>query len=207
MSLRVVGAGLGRTGTMSLKLALEQLLDAPCYHMLEVFEHPEHVEMWHRAALGDMPDWDALFAGYGAAVDWPMASFWYEISEAYPDALILLSVREPDAWWKSAHDTIFQAISRPPADGADPAWFDMVMAFMRERFTADLSDEQAAKAAYVRHNDDVRRRAPKDRLLEYRTGDGWRPICDAFGVPVPDAPFPHANTTEEFRNRVAMDGS
>src|SRR5690242_16311928 len=97
MTLRVVGAGLGRTGTHSLKLALEQLLGAPCYHMAEVFEHPEHVPLWDQATRGEMPDWDALFDGYGAAVDWPMAAFWREIGEAYPDALILLSVRDADS--------------------------------------------------------------------------------------------------------------
>jgi hypothetical protein len=207
MSLRVVGAGLGRTGTHSLKLALEQLLGAPCYHMIEVFEHPEHIAWWQHAADGDMPDWDAVFEGYDAAVDWPVASFWREISEAYPDALILLSERDPDSWWKSANDTIFNFVKGPPPEDGDNAWFDMVSTMMRNRFTAALGDESAAKAAYVRHNDDVRRTAPKDRFLEYRTGDGWAPICDALGVAVPDAPFPHVNTTEEFRTRAGLDAS
>ena len=87
MTLRVVGAGLGRTGTMSLKLALERLLGAPCYHMAEVFVHPEHVAVWHAAARGEPVDWHALFAGYAAAVDWPVGSFWPEVSAAFPDAL------------------------------------------------------------------------------------------------------------------------
>src|SRR5262245_3217336 len=104
MSLRVVGAGLGRTGTMSLKIALERLLGAPCYHMIEVFQHPEHVAFWHEAALGRMPDWDQLFAGYAAAVDWPSAAFWPELMEAYPDALVVLSVRDTQSWWQSAHE-------------------------------------------------------------------------------------------------------
>jgi sulfotransferase family protein len=207
MSLRVVGAGLGRTGTHSLKLALEQLLGAPCYHMIEVFGHPEHIASWQQAADGNMPDWDALFDGYAAAVDWPVASFWREVSEAYPDALILLSERDPDAWWKSANDTIFNFTHRPPAEGGDRAWFDMVSTMMRNRFTADLDDEAAAKAAFVRHNDDVRRTAPKDRLLEWRTGEGWAPLCDVLGVAVPDAPFPHVNTTEEFRAMSGLDDS
>lgn len=106
MTLRVVGAGLGRTGTTSLKLALERLLGGPCYHMSEVFQHPEHIGHWHGAARGDMPDWRALFAGYVAAVDWPAASFWREISAAFPQALVVLSVRDPDAWWQSASSTI-----------------------------------------------------------------------------------------------------
>jgi hypothetical protein len=202
MSLRVVGAGLGRTGTHSLKLALEQLLGAPCYHMSEVFEHPEHVPLWDGATLGAFPDWDELFDGYRAAVDWPAAAFWREIAEANPDALILLSVRDADAWWKSANDTIFQASQRMSGDESMRQWHDMVMRLFH-RLDDDIADAAAMQAAFLRHNDDVRRTAPKDRLLEWRPRDGWQPICGALGIAVPDVPFPHTNTTEEFRARFA----
>src|SRR5579862_5982463 len=107
--MRVVGAGLGRTGTHSLKIALERLLGAPCYHMVEVFAHPEHVPAWRGAALGQMPDWHALFDGYAATVDWPSAAFWPELSEAFPETLVVLSVRDAEAWWQSASQTIFPA--------------------------------------------------------------------------------------------------
>jgi hypothetical protein len=205
MSLQVVGAGLGRTGTHSLKIALEQLLGAPCYHMIEVFSHPDHVPLWSRAIDGDLDDWDAIFGGYAAAVDWPAASFWREMSEAYPDAIILLSVRDVDSWWKSASNTIFDAM-RGEIGGPEMAeWHAMVRRFLAERFTPDIHDEQAAKAAYLAHNEDVRKTAPKGRLLEYRTGDGWEPLCDALGVPVPDVDFPHVNTTDEFRAMAGLD--
>jgi hypothetical protein len=207
MTLRVVGAGLGRTGTHSLKLALEQLLGAPCYHMIEVFQHLDHVPLWQQAAEGSMPDWTALFDGYAAAVDWPVASFWREVSEAYPDALILFSVRDPDAWWKSAHATIFEATARRVDDEAveRSPWDRMIATMWRERFTDAITDADAAKRAYVAHNDDVRRTAPPERLLEWSPGDGWVPICERLGVPVPDAPFPHSNTTEEFRAMQGLD--
>jgi hypothetical protein len=205
MSLRVVGAGVGRTGTHSLKLALEQLLGAPCYHMIEVFGHPEHVPYWARAIDGDLDDWDTIFRGYAAAVDWPVASFWREVSEAYPDALVLLSVRDVDSWWKSASNTIFEAMTREVGGPEMAEWHDMVQRFLRERFCADVHDEQAAKAAYLAHNEDVRKHAPQDRLLEYRTGDGWEPLCAALGVPVPDNEFPHVNTTDEFRAMAGFD--
>ncbi|HET6906790.1 MAG TPA: sulfotransferase [Rhodanobacteraceae bacterium] len=194
MTLRIIGAGLGRTGTKSLKLALEQLLGAPCYHMSEVFQHPEHIPHWHAAARGEMPDWHALFAGYGAAVDWPAGSFWPEISEAFPDALVVLTARDAQSWWESAHATIFQAMKRVDND----PWREMIDEMFRSRFTPALDDEAACVAAYERHVAHVRDNAPKARFLEWSPRDGWQPLCHALGVPVPDAPFPHANSREEF---------
>jgi hypothetical protein len=194
MALRVVGAGLGRTGTMSLKLALERLLGAPCYHMAEVFAHPEHIPLWHAAARGEPVDWQRLFDGYAAAVDWPVGSFWPEVSAAFPDALILLSTRSSESWWKSASTTIFPT----SAKAAGTPWHAMWRELAQRRFTTRLDDREAAVAAYERHNADVRARAPRARLLEWTARDGWEPLCRALGVAVPDAPFPHANSTEEF---------
>jgi hypothetical protein len=197
MALRVVGAGLGRTGTLSLKLGLERLLGAPCYHMSEVFVHPEHVALWHAAARGDPIDWHALFASYAAAVDWPVGSFWPELSEAFPEALIVLSTRSAESWWQSASQTIFPT----SAKAAGTPWHAMWMELARTRFTPQLDDRTAAIAAYERHNAEVRARAPKERLLEWTAQDGWSPLCRALGVPVPAEPFPHANSTEEFLGR------
>ena len=198
MSLRIVGAGLGRTGTLSLKVALEQLLGAPCYHMAEVFAHPEHVPLWHQAALGRMPDWSRLFAGYRAAVDWPASAFWPELMEAFPDALVLLSVRDPESWWRSANGTIF-----PSAQSAGGEWRAMIEDLFARRFTSALEDREACIAAFERHNEEVRRRVPAERLLEWRASDGWAPLCAALGVPVPAEPFPRVNTSEDFRARLA----
>src|SRR5207247_9478223 len=130
--------GVGRAGTRSLKLALEELLGGSCSHRLEVFQHPDHVPLWQGAANGDMPDWDTLFAGYVATVDWPAASFWPELSAAYPDALVLLSVRESaDEWWRSADHTIFE-VTRRPAVGTDP-WREMRDGLSHNRVTARLN--------------------------------------------------------------------
>jgi hypothetical protein len=205
MALRLVGAGVGRTGTHSLKLALERLLAGPCYHMLEVFGHPEHVPMWQAAANGDMPDWNDMLRDYVAIVDWPGASFWRELSEANPEAVILLSVRaDADAWYRSADKTIFEITRRPPPPES-AEWFAMWTDIARNRFTNQLEDRDAAVAAYERHNDDVRANAPADRLVEWKPGDGWEPLCAALGVDVPDEPFPHVNTTDEFRAMVGLD--
>ena len=205
MTIRVVGAGLGRTGTHSLKLALEQLLGGPCYHMVEVFGHPEHALVWRDAALGKPVDWDALFEGYVATVDWPGAAVWQEMADHYPDAVVLLSVRESaDAWWRSANNTIFEAIDRQAAADGNGDWYTMIQA-MFGRFTPDVRDEAKAKAAYEAHNANVRATVPPGRLVDYTAGDGWEPLCAALGVPVPDAPFPHVNSTEDFRAMMGLD--
>jgi hypothetical protein len=205
MTLQVVGVGLGRTGTNSLKLALEQLLGAPSHHMIEVFAHPEQVGLWTAAAAGD-PDWAAIYDGYAATVDWPGAAFWRELVVEYPDALVLLSRRESaDAWWQSATRTIFTMwngeVGVPP-EMAD--WFAMV-GLLLARQGVDPTDEAASKAAYERHLAAVRAEVPADRLLEWQPGDGWEPLCAALDVPVPAEPFPRVNTTEEFRARIGVE--
>jgi hypothetical protein len=199
MILQVVGAGLGRTGTLSLKKALERLLDGPCYHMSEVIQHPEHVALWRSAAQGDRVDWDAILDGYVATVDWPAASFWPELTTLNPHALVLLSVREnADDWWRSASTTIFEFARRFPPGGLG-GWDEMWSTLARNRFTERLDDASSAIAAYERHNDAVREGVAPDRLLEWRPGDGWAPICDRLGRPVPDEPFPHTNKAEDMQ--------
>jgi hypothetical protein len=205
MTLRVVGAGLGRTGTHSLQLALQQLLGEPCYHMIEVFQHPEHVALWHAAVKGEAVDWDVLLAGYGAAVDWPAAAFWRELSSVNPDAIVLLSVRDDaEAWWRSADQTIWEATRRdvPPEM---QAWHGMVVGLLDARFTLRWDDKASAMAAYERHNDEVRSSVAGERLVEWRPGDGWAPICEGLGLAVPDAPFPHVNSTADFRAMAGLD--
>jgi hypothetical protein len=197
VTLRIIGAGVGRTGTTSLKLALEKLLGARCYHMLEIFERPQDIPRWQAAAEGRMPDWHALFDGYAAAVDWPASAFWPEIHAAFPDAMIILSERDPDAWWRSASDTIFPAIS-----STDNDWRRMVDAMLENRFVTAIEDRDACVAAYEAHNAKVRATAPGSHLVTWRPEQGWAPICAALGLPVPDGPFPHANTTSDFKERL-----
>jgi hypothetical protein len=204
MALKVVGAGLGRTGTHSLKIALEQLLGAPCYHMVEVIAAPEErAPAWMDAFDGKPVDWDAVMDGYVASVDWPACAFWEELAAANPDAIILLSSRSStDAWYKSANATIFD-ITRREVRSPDGVQFANKM--FAQTFTPDWQDEDAAKSAYDAHNAHVRATAPKDRLVDWQPGDGWEPICDKLGLAVPDEPFPHVNTTDEFRAMVGLD--
>ncbi|HET9727826.1 MAG TPA: sulfotransferase [Acidimicrobiia bacterium] len=207
MTLRVVGAGLGRTGTHSLKLALERVLGGPCYHMLEVLSHHEYVRYWQDALDGKPVDWQQVMNGYVACVDWPAAAWWREIWDANPDAIVLLSTRSSaDAWWKSAHDTIFDISARELPD--DPVMREigqMPKDMLARKFTPNWNDEAAAKQAYEQHNADVRASVPAARLVDWQPGDGWQPICDALGVPVPDEPFPHVNSTSDFRTMLGLD--
>ena len=204
MTLRIVGAGLGRTGTHSLKVALEQLLGGRCYHMVELFERPDDVPQWKKAAAGGEADWDAVFDGFVATVDWPGASFYDVLMERYPDALVLLSTRaDAEAWWKSANATIIPAISRVEDEPAPLE--EMLFSVLAARFTPQWRDHDAAVAAYELHNDTVRRTVSADRLVEWSPGDGWGPLCQALGVAEPADPFPHVNTTSDFRAMTGLD--
>ena len=200
MSLRLIGAGVGRTGTLSLKAALETLLGGPCYHMLELLPRSEHIPLWHAAARNEAVDWPALFGDYAAAVDWPASAYWPEISAAFPDAVILLSTRDAESWWTSASNTIFPTTLSTP----DTSWRRMIDAMFRGRFTVDIDDKVACIAAYEAHNERVRAMAPAARLVEWQPGDGWAPLCHALKLAIPDQPFPHVNSTAEFKARVAQ---
>jgi hypothetical protein len=207
MALQAVGAGLGRTGTHSLKVALEQLLGGPCYHMVEVFGRPDQRDTWAAAVRGEEVDWDSFLAAYHATVDWPAAAFWKELSVAAPDAVIVLSTRDSDAWWKSASETIFAVLARgaSPDDDAGRAELSMIEALIEQRFTPDWRERDGAIAAYEAHNARVRAEAPPGRLVEWRPGDGWAPLCAALGVAEPSEPFPHLNSTADFRTMTGLD--
>jgi len=200
--LRVVGAGLGRTGTNSLKLALERLTGGPCYHMIELFANPGDLAQWRGALHGDPPDWRTFPAGYTATVDWPACAFWAGLAGAHPDAIVLLSVRDSaEQWWRSFEATIHAELSRPvPPDR--PEWAErrqVTLEMLDRTFTPGWRERDGAMAGYEAHNAAVRETVPAGRLVEWRAGDGWEPICAALGVPVPEEPFPHVNTTAEFQ--------
>ena len=195
-----MGAGLGRTGTYSLKLALEQLLGGTCYHMSEVFSHPEHISLWHQAFKGRMPNWHSMLHDFTAAVDEPASCFWYELSQAFPEALVILSVRDSESWWRSADNTILndarnEAPSGPPFISE---WHAMVIEMNRFLFPKGVDDKEAVIAVFEAHNRRVRETISPHRLLEWKATEGWGPICKALDLPVPDEPFPHTNTTEEW---------
>jgi len=202
MSLKVVGAGVGRTGTHSLKIALEQLLGGPCHHMVEVLGDPAQAPGWIDAIEGRPVDWSTMPTGYDSIVDWPGCSFWAELSMANPDALVLLSVRDPESWYRSASNTIFQSFDRVPPE-LKP-WMDAMRVLFHDRFSDQFDDATAMMDAYERHNSEVRKGVPSKNLLEWTPSDGWAPICDRLGLEVPNEPFPVTNTTDDFRAMIGL---
>ncbi len=203
MTLQVIGAGFGRTGTLSLKRALETLGFAKCYHMAEVAENPSHVGLWRAAWRGEDP-WSELFEGYAAAVDWPTAAFWPRLMRVYPDAKILLTLRDADGWFASARRTIFQSMEEGLASGQAELRERLAMAqeiIIDGTFDGDLADRDRAVAVYEANVARVRREVPPERLVLFDGNDGWAPLCEALGVDVPDVPYPRINTSEEFYER------
>jgi hypothetical protein len=197
MSLKVVGAGVGRTGTNSLKLALEHLLGGRCHHMFEVVADPTQVPLWTSAIAGGPVEWSGMPAGYDSVVDWPGAAFWPELTDANPDALVLLSVRDPESWYRSASNSIFLILDNCPPD-LKP-WFATMRGLLRDRFSDQLDNPTVMMDAFERHNAAVRTAIPPQRLLEWRLGEGWEPLCERLGVDVPSEPFPATNAMNDWR--------
>ncbi len=202
MALEVIGAGFGRTGTLSLKGALELLGFGPCYHMLEVHNNPGHLPMWVELHRGQGPGWETVFADYRSAVDWPSCNFWASQLQAFPEAKVLLSLRDGESWHRSVMNTIYPSskagansdnpVARESAAMANEMIWDGV-------FKGRVEEKDYAIGVFEAHNQAVIDAAPAEQLLVYRPGDGWEPLCAFLNCPVPDAPYPKVNSTEDFK--------
>ena len=200
MVLQLIGAGLPRTGTSSLREALRHLLGAPVHHMSEVLAHPEQARTWAAAIEGDPPDWDEFLAGYAAGVDAPFSTCWRELAAAYPDVPVLLSLRaDPQVWLRSMQATVVPRTREILAgDRRDPVAPLFAVLF---RDLGDVDDADQLVAGYLRRADEVRAGVAPGRLVEWQPGDGWEPLCRALDLPVPDLPFPHENSTTDYLAR------
>jgi len=200
MVLKVIGAGFGRTGTMSLRDALNELGFGPCYHMSEVIAHPHFAGYWARLARGETVDWDEVFEGYQSTVDWPACTYWRELADHYPDAKVILTVRDPDKWYESTRQTIFsdEHLAMFSGDDVDPDFRDMIDRVYNQTFDGQGHERDYAIAVYITHNDEVMSSIARNRLLVFNPADGWEPLCRFLEVPVPDMPFPRVNTTEDW---------
>jgi hypothetical protein len=199
MTMHVIGAGVGRTGTLSLRLAINRLGLGPTYHMQDVLHNqPERVPQWSEALKG-RPDWSTIFQGFKSAVDWPTAAFFRELSEEYPSAKFVLTHRSPESWAASFGDTIYKALAgkdEAPPEAQD--WLDMCTEVIAHTgFPAGLDDKELMKA-FVAHNEAVKSTIPANRLLVFEVKEGWEPLCQFLGTEVPDEPFPRTNNREEF---------
>ena len=213
MSLKVVGAGFGRTGTMSLKTALEQLGFTKCYHMMEVGQNEGHVELWRAIERGEHVDLKALFTGYQASVDWPSCNYWRQQLEVFPGAKVILSRRDPERWYQSVMKTIYpsSAAGRQSDDPNMKPWMDMVFEVVWDGvFDGRMDDKAHVISVFEAHNQDVIDSVPGDKLLVFEASQGWDPLCEFLEVPVPDQPYPKTNTTEDFlamtKARINADG-
>jgi hypothetical protein len=222
MSLAVIGAGFGRTGTLSLKAALERLGFAPCDHMMEVFLHPERAPLWMEAveakAQGVPFDWERLYGGYRATTDWPGAYFWRELAAAYPEAKVILSVRDPERWYESVVQTIYAARFDPEVGqrvasmlGVTPdlAWMPQLVDAVAfdGTFAGRFADRAYAIEVFNQHIAEVVAEIPAERLLIFEARDGWEPLCKHLEVPVPEGePFPHLNDAAAFEARTHQPG-
>ncbi|MUL43720.1 sulfotransferase family protein [Streptomonospora sp. PA3] len=212
--MKVIGAGLPRTGTSSLKAALERLGFGPCYHMFELMRNPGHIERW-KAAVSDGPtDWDRVFEGYRAAVDFPASVFWEELSRTYPDAPIILTVRDPKRWHASVSNAFPDPTEVDPQQLPEPMrgfadLMPLITGAAEDRLglgwrPGSAMAEDEAVRMFEAHTERVRAAAPADRLLVFSPADGWGPLCDFLGVEAPaDEPFPHLNDTETMRRMFA----
>ena len=205
MTIEVIGAGFGRTGTLSLKFAIEALGLDKCYHMMEVMRNESHAAQWRKAARGEAVDWDALYTGYRATVDWPSASFWRELRAVYPEAKVILTLRDSQQWYTSVMNTIWKFSSQVTGESRtqlDEAAMERSMMgdeiIWQGVFGGRMKDRDHVIECYERHNQEVIDTVPADKLLVYRPGDGWEPLCGFLQKTVPNTDYPKVNSTEDF---------
>ena len=208
--MQVFGAGFGRTGTMSLKIALEKLGMGPCYHMRAVVSRPSHIKLWYDISRGEHPNWNRLFSGFNSAVDFPVSLFYKQLINQFPDAKFILTLREFDKWYISTVNTIYKV------PNILPDWFKMVVYPIRmfiamqvnliwvDLFKNKFSDRESAKLVYYEHIRSVKKTIPADKLLIYHVKEGWGPLCEFLNVDVPEIPFPKVNDTAEMLRNFAI---
>jgi hypothetical protein len=211
MALKVIGAGFGRTGTLSLKLALEQLGFSKCHHMREVMPSGRQLDAWHAIAHGAEPDWDGVFEGFQSSVDWPSSAYWEALYRHYPESKVILTIRDPDRWYESALSTIYATSNEMPT------WMIRTIPRLRKMveflfatvwdgvFGGRFADRAHAINVFQRNTAHVKDVVSPERLLVFQATDGWEPLCAFLGVPVPAGPYPHVNEATAMKRLVKVE--
>lgn len=216
MALKVIGAGFGRTGTRSLQLALENIGFGKCYHMVSLFQNPHDVKYWQDAYDGKKVDWDTLFKGYESAVDFPPSLYYKELAEYYPDSKVILTIRDPEKWYKSALSTIFsfdpgvpfkmKLLLKIPFSSKARNMVKIIKlndkSIWQRHFEGKFEDGDYAIKRFNTHIEEVKQTIPKERLLIFKPQDGYKPLCDFLNVDVPAEPFPNTNKGQDFHSWV-----
>ncbi|MGF1489650.1 MAG: sulfotransferase family protein [Prochloraceae cyanobacterium] len=208
MTVKIIGAGMGRTGTMSLKTALEELGFDKCYHMIELVNNPERVNYWEVASEGKNIKWDKLLQGYQAIVDHPGCMYYQQLIEYYPEAKVILTVRDPEKWYESALNTIYQnSVSRKQNPPSEQTALNRVAEYIEKDiwqgdFNGKFEDKEYAIERFNQHIQEVKQNVPSENLLVYEVKQGWQPLCDFIGVSIPNKDFPHVNDRASFAKMV-----
>lgn len=209
MALQVIGAGFGRTGTLSMQRALDDLGFGPTYHMNDVFRNPSHVQRWLDYGETGTADWNSLFGKYRATVDFPACCAWQELYEQYPEAKVVLTVRDPASWWESTSTVLY------PTRTLYPGWLTRAVPFTQRwlnmvdrlvwsgTFDGRFQDKAYAMGVFSEHIEAVKAHCAPERLLVFEVAQGWQPLCEFLDVPVPDKPFPHLNDAKSLQRRFA----
>lgn len=199
---QIIGAGFGRTGTTSLRAALEHLGYSPCYHMDEYNRRPDHETLWRRAIEEGDTDWEQLLGGYRAAVDWPVCSFWHRLAEVFPDARVVLTVRDPDGWYESMQRTVVPVtrLGRAVPDEAVHRRMELVgQLIFTQTFSGRFAHRDHALEVFRAHIRQVTESLPGSRVLVFDVAEGWGPLCEFLDRPIPGVPFPRLNDTATFQ--------
>jgi hypothetical protein len=202
--MKLIGAGFGRSGTMSIKAALDQLGMGPCYHMRIALPRFWQLRVFMRAWKGEKVNWKRFFRGYNSIVDWPACSFYKELMVEYPEAKILLNVRDPGKWYDSMHETIWEIVK------VFPFWFPPITRKFHDEIIwkgnlrGEFENRGKTIQIYKEWIEEVKRVVPPERLLVYEVTEGWKPLCDFLGYPVPDKPFPHINERKKFIRLIGL---
>ncbi len=210
MALKVIGAGFGRTGTLSLKVALEQLGYGPCHHMKEVMLNNDQAEWFSQASKGVEVDWHEVFNKYSSAVDWPAAAYYQELAESFPDAKIVLGVRDPDAWYESVENTIFRVIPNFPKwirfifPRSDKVFNMIEKTIWQGEFSGQFEDKGTAIQVFNERIETIKKMFPPERLLIHTSKDGWEPLCEFLDVDIPDTPYPWVNDSAKIKRAIIV---